>query len=361
MLHVRNVSTKAEVEKLNEYTAHYHAAMHELSLLSSLDNEADLQAYFAAVVLPLRRAYAWGVPSTDALQAIAEASPLGVVEVGAGTGYWAHLLQDQYGVSVRAYDSHPRHDQAYINGFHTLGGMGNALPFFRVEEGGAEAAGEHPERTLLLCWPPRESDGSGTGDEEVAYLARDALSSYQGDCVAYVGVCRTALAAGESTAEDDDKSDGGAMARFDTAGPAFEALLSSQFELSLVVPIPNWPPLHDKCTIWRRKGAPATIRGTVSGDQRGEAGDWAVARRRRAREAALSSIRWSGFDRAWLLRTLRDAYRMQGSANSKDAAPRSGVAEMAQRCLAHAPWWARALGNAAAQHLLKDGRAAEKR
>ena len=77
MLHVRNVSTKAEVEKLNEYTAHYHAAMHELSLLSSLDNEADLQAYFAAVVLPLRRAYAWGVPSTDALQAIAEASPLG--------------------------------------------------------------------------------------------------------------------------------------------------------------------------------------------------------------------------------------------------------------------------------------------
>ena len=125
------MSSGAETEK-HEYAVHFHAAMDELGLLSALGNDADLQAFFSAVVLPLRRAYAWGVPSANALRAIAKASPHGIVEVGAGTGYWAHLLQDLHGVSVRAFDSHPCHDQAYINGFHAMGGMGNAIPFFEV-------------------------------------------------------------------------------------------------------------------------------------------------------------------------------------------------------------------------------------
>ena len=42
-------------------------------------------SYFNEVVLPLRRSFAWGVPTTAALACIAEHAPHGVVEIGAGT------------------------------------------------------------------------------------------------------------------------------------------------------------------------------------------------------------------------------------------------------------------------------------
>lgn len=39
----------------------------------------------------MAREYAWAIPSPEALLAIKAASPKGVVEIGAGTGYWAML------------------------------------------------------------------------------------------------------------------------------------------------------------------------------------------------------------------------------------------------------------------------------
>jgi hypothetical protein len=50
--------------------------------------------------------YAFGVPTEEALAAIAAVSPRGVVEIGAGSGYWAALLRDR-GVRVEAYDIAP--------------------------------------------------------------------------------------------------------------------------------------------------------------------------------------------------------------------------------------------------------------
>ena len=40
---------------------------------------------------PLIWAYAWAIPSDEAIHAIAELGPL--LELGAGTGYWAWLLR----------------------------------------------------------------------------------------------------------------------------------------------------------------------------------------------------------------------------------------------------------------------------
>ncbi len=45
--------------------------------------------------------YGFSVPTDEALQLIASVSPQWVVEVGAGTGYWARLLND-VGVDVVA-------------------------------------------------------------------------------------------------------------------------------------------------------------------------------------------------------------------------------------------------------------------
>ena len=52
----------------NEYLAQYKRAMRDLDLLGYNDDNADLTAlkpFFDAVVLPLRRSYAWGVPTSE--------------------------------------------------------------------------------------------------------------------------------------------------------------------------------------------------------------------------------------------------------------------------------------------------------
>ena len=49
----------------------------------------------------LSRKYAFGVPGNDALDCLARYGPL--VEIGAGTGYWARCLRER-GVDIFAYD-----------------------------------------------------------------------------------------------------------------------------------------------------------------------------------------------------------------------------------------------------------------
>ena len=48
--------------------------------------------------------YAWAIPNDDALMEIAKCTPL--IEIGAGTGYWAWLLR-QLGVDILAFDKNP--------------------------------------------------------------------------------------------------------------------------------------------------------------------------------------------------------------------------------------------------------------
>lgn len=111
--------------------------------------------------------WSWAVPDNRALNAIAGHGR--IVEIGAGRGYWARLLSDR-GVDIVAYDwCPPGPDNAY----HPYEGL-----WFDVEHGGPERAGDHPDRTLFLCWPPM------TG------MATDALRAYVeagGTSVVYVG------------------------------------------------------------------------------------------------------------------------------------------------------------------------------
>lgn len=339
---VRSLST-------NAYLSAYHDAMHELTLLGHKPGSdlTPLKTYFDAVVLPLRRAYAWGVPSEDALQAIAEfASPHGIVEVGAGTGYWAHLLEAK-GVSVRAFDATPCHGSD-LNGFHAFKGMGNVLPFTRVSAGGAEAAAMYSERTLFLCWPPREADGSGTGERDVAMMAADALAHYTGPTVAYVGVC-----AATSAGHGGVPASANVAARHDTAGECFEAALASQFQLEREVALPNWPPVRDSLTLWRRKSdspaasAPASVDEVDDFEPDAPQDATATERRARARAASLAELRWSDFDRGYVAATLvRWARRKQAGGV---AAPEE--VEMLHRCLARAPLVSRVVGRNAARLL----------
>ncbi|MFJ5532400.1 hypothetical protein [Streptomyces sp. NPDC093261] len=89
-----------------------------------------------------------------------------VVEIGAGSGYWAWQLE-QAGTDVAAYDPFPPGED---NGFAKAG------PYTTVLSDDSSAVKHHQDRALLMVWPPY-------GGEH----ARHALSLYEGDLLLYAG------------------------------------------------------------------------------------------------------------------------------------------------------------------------------
>jgi SAM-dependent methyltransferase len=155
------------------------------------------------------RRYAWAVPTDEALAAVARRSPL--VEVGAGTGYWAALLA-RLGVDVVAYDAAP---PPAANHWHA-----GASCWFPVEQGGPEKVDLHPDRALFLCWPPYDDP-----------MAADALRRYAGQTVIFVG-----------------EGGGGC-----TADEAFHDQLERDFAEVERVALPQWEGIHDCLSILVRK------------------------------------------------------------------------------------------------------------
>lgn len=155
-----------------------------------------------------RRMYSYAIPDTRALHAIAEYSP--IVEIGAGTGYWASLLT-QLGADIVCYDQHP--PPSPKNGWH-----GENKAWHPVRRGGPGKAALHSNRTLFLCWPPYAKP-----------FAADCLDRYRGDRVIYVG------------------ERGGC-----TGDRRFHHMLDKDWVEKADYAIPQWQRLHDKVWIYRR-------------------------------------------------------------------------------------------------------------
>ena len=98
--------------------------------------------------------YAWGIPDEGALEEISKHQP--IIEIGAGLGYWARLLEDRQ-VRIKAFDPRPPKK-----------GWTKVLP------GGAEVLPFYPYRTLLLCWVPEKE-------------AQGIVEVYEGDKVIWIG------------------------------------------------------------------------------------------------------------------------------------------------------------------------------
>jgi hypothetical protein len=119
-----------------------------------------------AARLRIAQEYAYVVPDARSLTALAGLGRL--VEIGAGTGYWAYRLQAM-GVDVIALDHAPP-DSDTPNRYH------EPTPTWTdVLRGDITALRDHTTRALFLCWPPLYSNLGG------------ALSFYIGDTVAYIG------------------------------------------------------------------------------------------------------------------------------------------------------------------------------
>ena len=130
---------------------------------SRFDWRTSLCAYFA-----------WAVPNEAALSALQALGPL--LEMGAGTGYWAALLAGA-GADVVAYDAADSH-----------GGQGFRFRAAAVRDGGPEvvALPEHAHRALLLCWPDIVGE-SAADDADRGDFGAACLEAFQGSVVAHIG------------------------------------------------------------------------------------------------------------------------------------------------------------------------------
>jgi hypothetical protein len=155
------------------------------------------------------RRYAFGVPDRAALEAIARYAP--IVELGAGTGYWAYLLRNR-GVDIVAYDVAPP-DQA-PNAYKL-----DPRTWSPVVRGGVEVLQQHADRALFLCWPGYRDTFAG-----------DALREFRGTVLIYVG-----------------EGPGG-----HTADDAFFYRLQREWVPDEQVAIPQWSGAHDCLRIFHR-------------------------------------------------------------------------------------------------------------
>ena len=178
--------------------------------LEMLDDRrlADSGADVDDVLLMLAQRYAYVVPSESALTMLAALGPL--VEVGAGTGYWAHRLRS-IGVDIVAFDHAPV-DGERANRYHQ-----RSRPWTHVDQGDQRVLCGHADRSLFLCWPPLFSS------------LGDCLDYYGGDTVACIG-------------------DGGyRTARLDHLGEAFTKVASAP-----VRGLDPYPGVAPQLTIWQR-------------------------------------------------------------------------------------------------------------
>lgn len=167
--------------------------------------------------------YAWAIPADVSIEWLAgwlkEHDILKVVEIGAGTGYWAWMLT-QCGIDVNAYDLNP--PSAGGNHWHCSDENATGVEWHPVKLGDARdlAEPENQTRALFLCWPPYDTS-----------MGEEVLRAYQGNTVIYIG-----------------ETCGGC-----NAGDGFFDLLDKGWEMAESGPLHQWWGLHDTMTVYVRK------------------------------------------------------------------------------------------------------------
>ncbi len=169
----------------------------------------EAQAQFNEIRNPLIRKYSWAIPNKEALETIKSYAP--IIELGAGGGYWARLLESLGTDTIVADDS---------TKFNTKWGR---IKFWKAPQIGDERLlDQYPERTLFLCWPDAKSK-----------MASRALARYRGTYVIYVGF--------PMLPEIKYMGD-----------PQFYEMLNSKFKIVKTVTIPQWPGNKDRLFIFER-------------------------------------------------------------------------------------------------------------
>lgn len=147
--------------------------------------------------------YAWAIPFKPALEVIRQYAPL--IEIGAGKGYWAALLN----CDIICFDLLRENKQ-----------IDDKEPWFEVQKGSHEKIKEHTSRTLFLCWPPYTDS-----------MAVDCLKNYLGEHLVFIGE-----GGGGCTADDN-----------------FWEIIEEEWTEIECVRLPQWDGVHNCLTIYKRK------------------------------------------------------------------------------------------------------------
>lgn len=184
----------------------------------------------------LTRKYAWAITAPESVQFVAEhAGSHGLVEIGAGNGYWAWCLR-HLGVDTVPYDKQPPASGA--NFYHSpivairddqgrrVGRRPTTVAtpeWVPVRRGRPWHASRWPHRTLFLCWPPYKD-----------LMAASALRHYRGDRVIYIG-----------------EGEGGC-----TASKRFFDRLEAEWTLVAEHKPVQWSGIHDWVSVYERAAEP---------------------------------------------------------------------------------------------------------
>ncbi len=161
--------------------------------------------------LKLVTKYAWAVPCPVAIDICLRHSPL--LEVGAGTGYWASLIAHAGG-DIRATDDpnkRYKHFGARPVEYYKITKISELQMIELVKLG---------RRTVLMCWP----------NYATPFAFNIARAIQPNKRLIYIG-----------------ESDGGC-----TGDDKFHHLLHAEFEQESELRLPQWPGIHDYLYVYRR-------------------------------------------------------------------------------------------------------------
>ena len=228
-----------------------HAELKRQSLIPHPQGFGWISKTFATnfhqlVSAPLCHTVGFAVPSQEALDVVAKCSPL--IEVGAGTGYWAALLQ-KAGADIIAYDAEPPSlcgvgtslGNRFFNHQFTAVEAGEAVSLFEAQPGARRTGAAHAGRALLMIYP-----------ENPAHVDAGAYASWDARCVgAYL------RAGGQTVIYVGDRKEtclsGGLYAWGETSSAELHEVLAEKFMLAETVKLPNWPYIHADLTVWERR------------------------------------------------------------------------------------------------------------
>lgn len=162
----------------------------------------------------LRWKYSYAVPNEKAIKYLVKHSP--IVEMGAGLGYWASLVEKEGG-NVMCFDKKEPQENEYVT---------RKEPFHPVRIGTPKVLKNHSEKSLFLCWPSDFNQNEGWSDK-----ALETYLSSGGETLFLVSEGRGGAAGSDRLFDLIDKE----MVKIDTIG------------------LPTFPSLHDKLDIFKAK------------------------------------------------------------------------------------------------------------
>ena len=213
----------------------------------------QIEVLTSLFVGPLQRTFSFAIPSNEVIRQIIEIAPR-IVEVGAGTGYWSHLLSNS-GADIVAYDASPpghQHETSYSGDNVYFGG----LSYYPVQYGVAstifDGSSDVAERALLMVWP---NNPDAVDNPHVAVAAESLPEVWDFECVQkyyemggkiviFVGERKDSIQLMKNATHPDWGF---------CASRKFQEFLDSNYVLKATLKCPQWWLKADDVTIWERE------------------------------------------------------------------------------------------------------------